>query len=73
MSRDSAAASTFEAVAYALREGGAAALSINTHRLEQLSERQLEDLISRLHREKQKYRYPAITDDLIQSLTELLP
>jgi hypothetical protein len=73
--RDRAAGSTFEALAYALRERGIAALGrdANRHRLAQLSDRQLKDLILRLRREQSRYPAAPITDELLLLLAKLLP
>jgi hypothetical protein len=68
-----AASSTVEAVVYALRTNGSAALQdeCNQARLRQLSDRQIKDVLVRLS--SQQTKYPSITDSLLELLTELLP
>ncbi len=64
--------STVEAVMYALRQRGAAALrnERTRQRIVELSSRQLNGVIARLARLRGKY--PKITDDLLLALAELL-
>ena len=73
--RNGAASSTYEAVAYALRERGMSALDrdVNQRRLAELSEQQLKGLIARMRREQSKYPAAPITDALLCFLAELLP
>jgi hypothetical protein len=68
-----AAASTVEAVVYALRERGATALQSERmrQRMAEPSQRQLEDILARLAR--MRGTYPKVTDDLLLALAELLP
>jgi hypothetical protein len=66
-----AAASTVEAVVYALRTNGTAAIAANRERLIEVSATQLEDVIVRLSAARQ--RYSSITDHLLELLAELLP
>jgi hypothetical protein len=61
-----AAASTFDAVLYALRNGGKAALSQQAERLQQFSDQQIEDLIRRLQK-------AGASEQLLRELAELLP
>jgi hypothetical protein len=70
-----ASSSTYEAIAYALRERGLAALDrdVNRQRLAQLSEQQLKDLIVRMRREQSRYPAAPITDALLCFLAEVLP
>jgi hypothetical protein len=66
-----AAESTVEAVIYALRTNGTAAIGGNRERLIEVSPKQLEDIIVRLSGARQSY--PSITDHLLDLLAELLP
>jgi len=66
-----AAASTVEAVVYALRTNGTAAIAVNRERLIEISLKQLEDVIVRLSGARQTY--PSITDHLLELLVDLLP
>ena len=64
-----AAASTVEAVVYALRERGVAALPQQAARLAELSDAQLERVIARLARNAPN----PDSDPLLLALVELLP
>jgi hypothetical protein len=68
-----AASSTVEAVVYALRTHGSAALQdkCNQARLRELSDRQIKEVLVRLSSLKTKY--PSVTHSLLKLLTELLP
>ncbi len=68
-----AASSTVEAVVYALRTHGSAALQDerNQARLRELSDRQIKEVLVRLSSLQTKC--PSITDFLLELLTELLP
>lgn len=63
---DRAASTTFAAALYALHKDGQSALRGQAERLRQFSDRQLEDLIRRLHKAGGDRR-------LLRALTELLP
>lgn len=70
--RNGAAQTTLDALIQSFRENGIEAFG-QTHndiRLEDLSPRQVDNLIVRLHRIRD--RYPKITDDLLMMLGELL-
>ena len=69
--RDTAAVSTVEALVYALRTDGTAAIATNRMRLLELSPKQLENVIVRLSR--MRPAHPSINDHLLELLTELLP
>jgi hypothetical protein len=62
-----AAEATVEALVYALRTDGCAALERQRQRLLELSPRQLEDVVARLARLRGQ------TDELVLALAELLP
>ena len=66
-----AAASTVEAVVYALRTNGTAAIAANRERLIEISLKQLEEIIVRVSGARQTY--PSITDHLLEMLADLLP
>jgi hypothetical protein len=66
-----AAASTIEALVYALRTNGTAAIALNRERLIEVSPKQLEDVIVRLSGSRRTY--PSVTDHLLELLAELLP
>src|SRR5262245_53032370 len=67
---EGAAESTVEALMYALRTNGCAALATNRGRLAELSDRQVREVIVRLRRIQSDY--PSITDELLELLVELL-
>jgi hypothetical protein len=67
LSREGRAAnSTFNAVLYALRKGGKAALNEQAERLQQFSDRQIKGLIRHLNK-------AGVDDQLLIALAELLP
>src|SRR5262249_26024953 len=72
-SSEGAAASTVEALMYALRTNGNAALATaaNRMRLAELSDLQVREVFVRLRRIQSEY--PSITDELRDLLVELLP
>ena len=67
------AESALEAIAYALREHGSEALQHGRtrDRIAELSNSQLESVITRMSR--MRGQYPKLTEDLLLALAELLP
>jgi len=61
-----AATATFNAVLYALRNSGTAALTEQTARLQEFSDRQIEDLVRHLKK-------AGVDEQLLHTLVELLP
>jgi hypothetical protein len=70
-SRGDVPKATVDAVVYSLRTDGRQALAGNRARLAELSDAQVRTVIVRLSR--LRANYPAITDDLLKLLAELLP